>query len=181
MVSGDYFPALGVRAWRGRTLTEEDNLRADPRAVAMLSFRFWRDARKEPSLSEPALRVLKDVGQAGRADVLSENLAQGEQRQVEVAMALATRPRLLLLDETMAGMGTEESQRMIALLTSLKRKQTIVLVEHDMRIIFRVCERIQVLDYGKSIAVGSPDEIRTNKRVVAAYLGAKGAQLAQAE
>ena len=135
------------------------------------SFRFWRDARKDPTLTEPALRVLKDVGLESRADVLSANLAHGEQRQLEVAIALATRPRLLLLDEPMAGMGTEESQRMIALLSSLKRKQTIVLVEHDMDAVFKLADRISVLVYGRVVASGAPEEVRANPEVRAAYLG----------
>jgi branched-chain amino acid transport system ATP-binding protein len=135
------------------------------------SFRFWRDARRDPSLVEPARRVLNDVGLGARADVLAANLAHGEQRQLEVAMALATGPRLLLLDEPMAGMGTDESQRMIALLASLKRKQTIILVEHDMDAVFKLADRISVLVYGRVIASGVPEEVRANPEVRAAYLG----------
>ena len=86
-------------------------------------------------------------------------------------MALATNPRMLLLDEPMAGMGIEESQRMIGLLSSLKRKQTIVLVEHDMDAVFRLADRISVLVYGRLIATGAPEEIRANAQVRAAYLG----------
>ena len=103
--------------------------------------------------------------------MLAANLAHGEQRQLEVAMALATRPRLLLLDEPMAGMGTEESQRMIALLASLKRRQTIVLVEHDMDAVFRLADRISVLVYGRVIATDVPERIRANEEVRRAYLG----------
>jgi branched-chain amino acid transport system ATP-binding protein len=87
------------------------------------------------------------------------------------ALALATRPRLLLLDEPMAGMGAEESQRMIALLNGLKRKQTIVLVEHDMDAVFRLADRISVLVYGRVIATGAPEAVRVNPEVRAAYLG----------
>jgi branched-chain amino acid transport system ATP-binding protein len=135
------------------------------------SFRFWRDARKDPSLREPARRVLEDVGLGARTDVMAANLAHGEQRQLEVAMALATSPRLLLLDEPMAGMGIEESQRMIGLLASLKRKQTIILVEHDMDAVFKLADRISVLVYGRVIASGAPEEVRANPEVRAAYLG----------
>ena len=135
------------------------------------SFRFWRDARNDAALTEPARRVLQDVGLGTRTDVLAANLAHGEQRQLEVAIALATKPQLLLLDEPMAGMGTEESQRMIALLGSLKRKQTIVLVEHDMDAVFRLADRISVLVYGRVIASGTPVEVRANPEVRAAYLG----------
>jgi branched-chain amino acid transport system ATP-binding protein len=103
--------------------------------------------------------------------VSAASLAHGEQRQLEVAMALATRPRLLLLDEPMAGMGIEESQRMIALLASLKRRQTIILVEHDMDAVFRLADRISVLVYGRVIATGAPEAIRANPEVRTAYLG----------
>jgi branched-chain amino acid transport system ATP-binding protein len=135
------------------------------------SFRFWRDARRDPALTEPARKVLQDVGLGARSEVLAANLAHGEQRQLEVAMALATGPRLLLLDEPMAGMGIEDSQRMIALLSSLKRKQTIILVEHDMDAVFRLADRISVLVYGHVIATGTPEEVRANPEVRAAYLG----------
>ena len=86
-------------------------------------------------------------------------------------MALATRPRLLLLDEPMAGMGTEESQRMVALLGSLKRRQTIILIEHDMDAVFRLADRISVLVYGRVIATGSPETVKMNEEVRKAYLG----------
>ena len=97
------------------------------------SFRFWRDARSDPALIEPAKKILNDLGLAERSQVLAGNLAHGEQRQLEVAIALATAPRLLLLDEPMAGMGIEESRRMIALLASLKRRHTIILVSTETR------------------------------------------------
>ena len=135
------------------------------------SFRFWRDARRDPALTEPARRVLQQVGLEHRTEVLAANLAHGEQRQLEVAMALATGPRLLLLDEPMAGMGTEESQRMIALLSSLKRRQTIILVEHDMDAVFKLADRISVLVYGRVIATGTPESVRANPEVRTAYLG----------
>jgi branched-chain amino acid transport system ATP-binding protein len=151
--------------------TALQNVALAVQAQAGSSFRFWRDARADPSLTEPARRVLEDVGLAGRADVLAANLAHGEHRQLEVAMALATRPRLLLLDEPMAGMGTEESQRMIGLLSSLKRRQTIILVEHDMDAVFRLADRISVLVYGRVIATGAPAEVRANPDVRLAYLG----------
>jgi branched-chain amino acid transport system ATP-binding protein len=135
------------------------------------SFSFWRDARRDPALTLPAEKVLREVGLGERLHVLAASLAHGEQRQLEVAMALATGPRLLLLDEPMAGMGIEESQRMIAMLASLKRKQTIILVEHDMDAVFRLADRISVLVYGRVIATGAPEEVRANPEVRAAYLG----------
>src|SRR5207245_409853 len=110
----------------------------------------------------PWRQVLEEVGLEERMHVLAGNLAHGEQRSLEVAMALATRPRLLLLDEPMAGMGADESQRMIGLLSSLKRRQTIVLVEHDMDAVFRLADRIAVLVYGRVIASDSPEKIKMN-------------------
>jgi branched-chain amino acid transport system ATP-binding protein len=132
---------------------------------------FWRDARSDSSLLQPAAEILREIGLAERAHVLAANLSHGEQRQLEVAMALATRPRLLLLDEPMAGMGTEESARMIALLTSLKQRHTIVLVEHDMDAVFKLADRISVLVYGRIIATDTPERIRANEMVRKAYLG----------
>jgi branched-chain amino acid transport system ATP-binding protein len=123
------------------------------------------------ALTGPANRILEEIGLDKRKDILAANLSHGEQRQLEIAMALATRPRLLLLDEPMAGMGTEESQRMIALLAALKGQKTIVLVEHDMDAVFSLADRISVLVYGRIIATGAPQEIRANPEVRAAYLG----------
>ena len=140
-------------------------------AQAGHSFRFWADARRDEALLAPSRRVLEDVGLKDKAHVAAGNLAHGEQRQLEVAMVLATHPRLMLLDEPMAGMGIEESQRMIELLSGLKRKNTMVLVEHDMDAVFRLADRISVLVYGRIIATGTPEEIRANPEVRAAYLG----------
>jgi branched-chain amino acid transport system ATP-binding protein len=135
------------------------------------SFRFWRPALKDSSLVDPAAKILDEVGLGPRAGVLAANLAHGEQRQLEVAMALATQPRLLLLDEPMAGMGAEESQRMIGFLGTLKRRHTIVLVEHDMDAVFRLADRISVLVYGRLIATDVPEKIKLNEEVRRAYLG----------
>ena len=135
------------------------------------SFRFWRDARSDSALTSPAKEFLQQVGLGQRLHVLAANLAHGEQRQLEVAMALATRPRLLLLDEPMAGMGIEESQRMIGLLGTLKQRHTIILVEHDMDAVFRLADRISVLVYGRVIATDTPDKIKLNEEVRKAYLG----------
>jgi branched-chain amino acid transport system ATP-binding protein len=148
-----------------------DNVALAVQAHSGHSFRFWRAARGDPALVEPAERVLEEVGLLPRKNILAANLAHGEQRQLEVAMALATGPRLLLLDEPMAGMGTEESQRMIALLQKLKQKKTIILVEHDMDAVFRLADRISVLVYGKVIATDVPEKIKMNQDVRKAYLG----------
>ena len=135
------------------------------------SFRFWKPAHQDPALLAPARRVLEEVGLEKRTDVMAANLAHGEQRQLEVAIALATRPRLLLLDEPMAGMGIEESQRMIAFLATLKGRHTIILVEHDMDAVFRLADRISVLVYGRIIATDVPERIKANLEVRRAYLG----------
>jgi branched-chain amino acid transport system ATP-binding protein len=132
---------------------------------------FWRPAMKDPSLLQPAREFLRMAGLEARAHSPAASLSHGEHRQLEVAMALAGRPRLLLLDEPMAGMGTDESQRMIELLGTLKRRQTMILVEHDMDAVFRLADRIAVLVYGRVIAIGAPEEIRTNAEVRKAYLG----------
>jgi branched-chain amino acid transport system ATP-binding protein len=158
-----------------RDFTALDNVALAVQAHAGHSFRFWRPAREEPELRQPARAILDSVGLAARADVLAANLAHGEQRQLEIAMVLATRPRLLLLDEPVAGMGTEESQRMVEFLSRLKGQQTMVLVEHDMDAVFSLADRISVLVYGRIIATGSPAEIRSNPEVRAAYLGEEAA------
>jgi branched-chain amino acid transport system ATP-binding protein len=132
---------------------------------------FWKPARADASLIEPAKRALEDVGLGERGHVFAANLSHGEQRQLEVAMALATEPRLLLLDEPMAGMGTDESQRMIALLSRLKQTKTIILVEHDMDAVFRLADRISVLVYGRVIATDTPERVRAHTEVRKAYLG----------
>ncbi len=154
-----------------REFTSLDNVALAVQAHAGHSFRFWRPARGETALREPARRILENVGLGGRADVLAANLAHGEQRQLEIAMALATKPRLLLLDEPVAGMGIEESQRMVQFLGSLKGRETTILVEHDMDAVFTLADRVSVLVYGRIIASGTPEEIRANAEVRAAYLG----------
>jgi branched-chain amino acid transport system ATP-binding protein len=154
-----------------RDFTALDNVALAVQAHAGHSFRFWHPAREEAALREPARKILEDVGLGARAEVLAANLAHGEQRQLEIAMVLATRPRLLLLDEPVAGMGIEESSRMVGFLSTLKGRQTIVLVEHDMDAVFSLADRISVLVYGRIIATGTPQEIRANPEVRAAYLG----------
>ena len=110
-------------------------------------------------------------GSPGASNVIVSSMSHGEHRQLEIAMALATRPRMLLLDEPMAGMGPEESVRMIALLRELKRDLTILLIEHDMDAVFALADRISVLVYGRVIASGEPAAIRANAEVRKAYLG----------
>jgi len=148
-----------------------DNVALAVQAHAGHSFRFWRDARSQSELRTPARAALARVGLAGRADVVVSNLSHGEHRQLEIAMALATRPRMLLLDEPMAGMGPDESARMVKTLRELKRELTILLIEHDMEAVFALADRITVLVYGRIIASGTPEAIRANAEVRQAYLG----------
>jgi branched-chain amino acid transport system ATP-binding protein len=154
-----------------RELSALDNVALAVQAHAGHSFRFWRPARAEAALRVPARAMLEQVGLGARADVPAGTLAHGEQRQLEIAMALATRPRLLLLDEPVAGMGPEESQRMVQLLRALRGHHTLVLVEHDMDVVWALADRISVLVYGRVIATGAPDAIRLNAEVRRAYLG----------
>jgi branched-chain amino acid transport system ATP-binding protein len=151
--------------------TALDNVAFAVQAHAGHSFRFWRDARRNAALREPALAALARVGLAERSGVRVDRLSHGEQRQLEIAMALATKPRLLLLDEPMAGMGPEESARMVALLRELKAGITILLIEHDMETVFALADRITVLVYGRVIASGDPATIRSDAAVGEAYLG----------
>jgi len=137
------------------------------------SFRFWRDARREDELRKPAFEALARIGLAERAGVRVDKLSHGECRQLEIAMALATEPRLLLLDEPMAGMAPDESARMVQILRRLKGSMTILLIEHDMDAVFALADRLTVLVYGRIIAGGPPEAIRADPAVRQAYLGEK--------
>jgi branched-chain amino acid transport system ATP-binding protein len=154
-----------------RDFTALDNVALAVQAHAGHSFRFWRPARTDPALRQPARHILDGVGLGPKADLLAGALAHGEQRQLEIAMALATRPRVLLLDEPVAGMGLEESQRTIAFLRALKGAHTMLLVEHDMDAVFALADRISVMVDGRIIASGPPEAIRANAEVRRAYLG----------
>jgi branched-chain amino acid transport system ATP-binding protein len=154
-----------------REFSALDNVALAVQAHAGHSFRFWRPARAEAALREPARTVLEQVGLGARGDVPAGTLAHGEQRQLEIAMALATRPTLLLLDEPVAGMGLDESARMVQLLRTLRGRHTIVLVEHDMDVVFALADRISVMVDGRVIATGAPEAIRMNPEVRRAYLG----------
>jgi branched-chain amino acid transport system ATP-binding protein len=151
--------------------TAADNVALAAQAHDGHSFYFWGNARKEKQLRDKALSALTRVGLAHRADVVVSELSHGEQRELELAVALATRPQLLLLDEPMAGLGATESARMVTLLQELRREVTIVLVEHDMDAVFALADRITVLVYGRVIASGAPAAIRQNEEVRRAYLG----------
>jgi branched-chain amino acid transport system ATP-binding protein len=151
--------------------TAADNVALAAQAHDGHSFRFWGNARKERGLREAARAALERVRLVGRADVPVSKLSHGEQRELELAVALATKPQLLLLDEPMAGLGATESARMVKLLSELRKEVTIVLVEHDMEAVFALADRISVLVYGRVIASGLPSEIRQNDEVKRAYLG----------
>jgi branched-chain amino acid transport system ATP-binding protein len=156
-----------------RDFTALDNVALAVQAHCGHSFRFWRDARREDELRQPALAALERVGLKERAGVRVDKLSHGEHRQLEIAMALATGPRLLLLDEPMAGMGPEESARMVHMLRDLKGSVTILLIEHDMEAVFALADRLTVLVYGRIIASGHPQAIRADAAVRQAYLGEK--------
>jgi branched-chain amino acid transport system ATP-binding protein len=151
--------------------TVEDNAALAVQARAGHSFRFWRQADTDAALRRPARAALARVGLAGRAQVRAGALSHGEQRQLEIAMALACEPLLLVLDEPFAGMGTEESARMVEILRALKGTVSILLVEHDMDAVFALADRISVLVHGRVIASGDPAAIRADAAVRAAYLG----------
>jgi branched-chain amino acid transport system ATP-binding protein len=151
--------------------TASDNVALAAQAHDGHSFRFWGNARKESHLREAARSALDRVGLAHRAEIVVSELSHGEQRELELAVALATKPQLLLLDEPMAGLGITESARMVKLLQELRREVTIVLVEHDMDAVFALADRITVLVYGRVIASDVPAAIRSNEEVRRAYLG----------
>ena len=148
-----------------------DNVALAVQAHAGHSFHFWRNARLETGLRQSARAALERVGLSARADWPAAALSHGEHRQLELAMALAGNPRMLLLDEPMAGLGPEESSRMVAMLRELKKELAILLVEHDMEAVFALADRITVLVYGRVIASGEPSDIRANAAVREAYLG----------
>ena len=151
--------------------TAADNVAMAAQAHHGHSFHFWGNARKEKHLRDAAHAALGRVGLAHRADVMVSELSHGEQRELELAVALATKPQLLLLDEPMAGLGATESARMVTLLQELRREVTIVLVEHDMNAVFALADRITVLVYGRVIACDAPAAIRQHDEVKRAYLG----------
>jgi branched-chain amino acid transport system ATP-binding protein len=154
-------------------LTALENVALAVQAHRGHSFRFWRDARREDELRKPALAALGRVGLTERAAVRVARLSHGEHRQLEIAMALATEPRLLLLDEPMAGMGSDESVQMVRMLRQIKGSLAILLIEHDMDAVFALADRLTVLVYGQIIASGDPAAVRADPAVRKAYLGDK--------
>ena len=196
-LSGELTPDAGTISFDGRDITREPvyrralagvgrsyqitsvfteftvliNVVLAMQAHAGHSFSFWRPLTSETALIDRARAVIDQVGLAARINVPVAALAHGERRQLEMAMTLAPGPRLLLLDEPMAGMSLAESERLVTLLAALKRRYGILLVEHDMDAVFKLADRISVLVYGRVIACGSAEAIRANREVRAAYLG----------
>jgi len=196
-LTGELKPDAGRISFRGRDITElataqrarlglarsfqitsifpsfsaESNVALAVQARESHSFRFWRDAERIPALRAPARKLLEDVGLAGVGDAIAACMSHGQHRQLELGMALATDPVMLLLDEPMAGLGLEESRAMSQLLARVKRQYTILLIEHDMDVVFALADRISVLVGGRIIASGTADEIRNHPDVRVAYLG----------
>ena len=148
-----------------------ENLALAVQARSGSSFSFWKPVASETALFDEAGKIAQEVGLSGKENQAAATLAHGEQRALEVGLALATRPKLVLLDEPMAGMGPEESQRIIALVSRIRSQVTVLLVEHDMDAVFRLADRISVMVNGRLIATDTPEKIRLNAEVRQAYLG----------
>jgi branched-chain amino acid transport system ATP-binding protein len=182
--AGDDITALPpeTRALRGMSRTFQissilpgfavlENVALAVQARSESSFRFFGDAAAEPALNIPAMAALEAAGIADRANARAGELSHGEKRALELAIALAMQPRLLLLDEPMAGIGRDETERLVNLLLRLKGQLTMILVEHDMAAVFALADRISVLIRGRLLITGSPAQVRADPQVVAAYLG----------
>jgi branched-chain amino acid transport system ATP-binding protein len=148
-----------------------DNVALAVQASAGTRWGFFRPAAQDTSVNYAARVELEGVGLAGRAQALAADLSHGEKRQLELAIALAQRPRVLLLDEPLAGAGPEETPRLVALLAGLRGRCAVLLIEHDMAAVFALADTISVLDQGRLIATGPPEAIRNDPAVQAAYLG----------
>lgn len=173
-------PAARVRKGLGRTFqitqllpdySALDHVALAVQAHAGHSFHFFGAARADRRLTGPARVLLERIGLGARADVKVASLSHGERKQLELAIALAGEPKLLLLDEPMAGLGQVETTQMVELLKGLKGQIAMLLVEHDMDAVFALADRISVLVYGRCIASGSAAEIQANPDVKTAYLG----------
>ncbi|MCB1998006.1 MAG: ABC transporter ATP-binding protein [Burkholderiaceae bacterium] len=151
--------------------TVHENARLGAQARWQRPWRLWQSASRCPDAKAAADAALARVGLGAEAQRPAGLLSHGGKRQLEIAMCLATDPQVLLLDEPLAGMGAEETDRMLALLDTLKAGHAILLVEHDMDAVFRVADRITVMVNGAVIASGSPDAVRNDPQVQAAYLG----------
>jgi branched-chain amino acid transport system ATP-binding protein len=148
-----------------------ENVALAVQARDQTSYRFFGRADREQAINDAATSALAEVGLAERGDILAAHLSHGEKRALELAIAIAMQPKLLLLDEPMAGTGHEESARLVDVLKRLKGRFSMLLVEHDMTAVFALADRISVLTYGRILASGTPDAVRADPKVVAAYLG----------
>ena len=148
-----------------------DNLALAVQARSGTSFSFWKPVAAETALFDEARSIASQVGLSEKVEATAATLAHGEQRALEVGLALATRPKLVLLDEPMAGMGPEESNRMIGLIGRIRAQVAVLLVEHDMDAVFRLADRISVMVNGRLIATDRPEKIKLNEEVRRAYLG----------
>ena len=154
-----------------KRFTVLDNLALAVQACSGSSFSFWRPLAEERALFDEARAIAHDVGLGDKVSLEASKLAHGEQRALEIGLALATRPKLVLLDEPMAGMGPEDAKRAIELIRRIREKATVLLVEHDMDAVFRLADRISVMVNGRLIASDTPEKIRVNSEVRKAYLG----------
>lgn len=154
-----------------KSFTVLDNVALSVQARSGNSFSLWRPVRSEKALTHAAMAVLQELGLQDRAHDQASELSHGEQRILELGLAVATQPKLLLLDEPMAGAGPVESERILQLIQKMRIKVAILLIEHDMDAVFRLADRISVLVNGAVIATGTPQAIRHNPQVIAAYLG----------
>jgi len=151
--------------------TTLENVALAVQARSGSSFRFFASVRSEAALNDQAMAALVEVGIEQRASTPAASLSHGEKRQLELAIALAMQPRVLLLDEPLAGTGTDEAERLMRILSGLRARYGVLMIEHDMQAVFALADRISVLAQGRIIAAGTPDEIRANSAVRAAYLG----------
>jgi branched-chain amino acid transport system ATP-binding protein len=158
-----------------KSFTVLENVALSIQARTGNSFSFWRPVKQEVELTDKAMSLLNELGLAPRADHQASELAHGEQRILELGLAVATQPKLLLLDEPMAGAGPVESERILNLILQLREQSAILLIEHDMDAVFRLADRISVMVSGAVIATGTPQEIRHHPQVIAAYLGEENA------
>lgn len=154
-----------------KSFTVLENVALSVQAQIGHSFSFWKPVSQELALTDKAMSLLNDLGLAPRAHDRASELSHGEQRILELGLAVATQPKLLLLDEPMAGAGPVESERILNLILKLRQQSAILLIEHDMDAVFRLADRISVLVSGAVIATGTPEEIRHHPQVIAAYLG----------
>jgi branched-chain amino acid transport system ATP-binding protein len=156
-----------------QSLTVFENIRLAVQRYLGIGHALWKPANRFGAANERTNSLLAQMGLSERADALAKNLSYGEQRQLEIAIALATEPNVLLLDEPTAGMSPAETSAIARLLQELPRSLTLLVIEHDMDVVFRLAERVTVLHYGEVLVDGSADKVRVDERVLRVYLGAQ--------